>query len=155
MSTKTKTHIRGGRFNGFTLCNLVIGSGYRQGVEAERPETATCVRCRGLYAMTGGAQATAVPNRVDQEKAMSTEFYRKVRRAGSQAVRHVEREQAIRLYCEMSGESWILQVRGPEWIGSGWTEGKKFQVSTAHLNKADLEGLRQAIDVLLVEAEQV
>lgn len=85
---------------------------------------------------------------------MSTEFYRKVRRAGSKAERHVEREQAIRLYCEMSGESWILQVRGPEWIGSGWTEGKKFQIATAHLSKPDLVGLRQAIDALLAESEQ-
>lgn len=83
-----------------------------------------------------------------------TDFQREVRRAGSHAVKDVERTQAIRLYCEMHGESWNLQVRGPEWINGGWKEGKAFMVATAHLSKEDLLTLRRAIDTLLAESEE-
>jgi len=51
--TARRTHIRGVRSPGFTLCNLVIGEGFRQGTEAASPEEATCVRCRGLREING------------------------------------------------------------------------------------------------------
>lgn len=76
----------------------------------------------------------------------SPHFYQQVQRAGAQKVKGVEREQGIRLYCEQAGITWALQVRGPEWIGAGYTEGKAFMVATAKLNADDLRSLRAAID---------
>ena len=90
---------------------------------------------------------------------MGTEFYRKVERAGSYTLRDkgIEREQAIRVYRTFVGDEaretsrWLLQVRGPQWVGSGYTEGKAFMIAGATLNRKDLVALRDAIDTLLKE----
>lgn len=76
----------------------------------------------------------------------SLHFYRLVERAGSQKVTGAEREQGIRLFCDQAGVTWNLQVRGPEWIGRGYTEGKAFMVASASLDVDDLRALRSAID---------
>jgi len=80
-----------------------------------------------------------------------THFYRPVVHAGSMVVKNVEREQAIRLYCEQSGTAWLLQVRGPQRLGFGGREGKAFMVAGATLTRDDMVALREAIDALLAE----
>lgn len=82
---------------------------------------------------------------------MGLHFYRPVHSAGASVVKDVEREHAIRLYCEQSGESWLLQVRGPQRLGLGHREGKAFMVAGAMLNRDDLIALRDAINALLDE----
>lgn len=80
---------------------------------------------------------------------MSAHFYRVVSRAGVKTIKGVEREKAIRLYCEQGDESWLLQVRGPQLTGGGFVEGKAFMTANAWLNRDDLLALRSAIDELL------
>lgn len=87
---------------------------------------------------------------------MSTEFYRKLDRAGSQRHNDVKnREKAVRLYCEFHGNNtentYLLQIRGPQLTGSGYTEGKAFMIAGARLGTEDLKALRDACNALLKE----
>ena len=81
---------------------------------------------------------------------MSSEFYRQttLRIGARRTVKGVAR--GIRLYCEQSGASWCLQIRGPQ-ILDDYEEGKAFMVSSATLTRADLEALRDAISTMLLE----
>ena len=82
---------------------------------------------------------------------MSNEFYRLTTlRTGAKIVKDVPREKAIRLYCEMHGQAWNLQIRGPQ-ILDNYEEGKAFMVSSAILTRADLEALRDAISTALLK----
>ena len=67
-------------------------------------------------------------------------------------VKNVERESAVRLYCEQSCASWCLQVRGPMRLQGG-REGRDFIVASSSLDRDDLRALRDAIDAYLGECE--
>ena len=83
---------------------------------------------------------------------MSTDFYRKVFRAGSHVVKDVAREPAIRAYKD-SPDCWTLQVRGPQMLGMGYTEGKAMMVASAKLLRDDLVALRDALNALIAEED--
>lgn len=84
-----------------------------------------------------------------------TDFYRAISEyARARAVKNVEHESAVRLYCEQHGDRWNLQVRAIRAAGSHYYgKGKEFIIATAPLNRDDLLALRQAIDALLTEAD--
>ncbi len=63
-----------------------------------------------------------------------------------------DRERGIRLYCETSATTWNLQVRGPQTLAKGG-EGP-FIVATAPMSRAQMIGLRDAIDAFLAEADE-
>jgi hypothetical protein len=79
---------------------------------------------------------------------MSGQLYKRVR-SNIRAVDGVERESAIRAYCEMSNAAWVFQVRGPMRLRNG-REGKDFVVATATLERDELLALRDAINCFLV-----
>jgi|GEM_PF-3029251 len=75
------------------------------------------------------------------------QFYRRTS-TNIRAVDNVERESAVRAYCEQMGTTWALQVRGPMKLRGG-REGKDFVVAIAHLDRAELQALRDSIDHFL------
>jgi hypothetical protein len=82
---------------------------------------------------------------------VSGQLYKRVR-ADIKAVDKVERESGIRAYCEQWKSYWVLQVRGPMRLRNG-REGKDFIVATAFLEREQMLALRDAIDLLLADAE--
>lgn len=62
----------------------------------------------------------------------------------------VDRERAVRFYCEMSDAAWALQLRAPMSLGGNHgPEGKDFVIAHATLDRAELVALRDAIDEAL------
>lgn len=61
---------------------------------------------------------------------------------------NVEPERILRLYCELSGGLWKLQIRGPLSLSDG-SDGKAFVVATASLNRDSLVALRDACNAML------
>jgi len=54
----------------------------------------------------------------------------------------------VRVYCNMRGREWLLQVRGRERLASG-RPGARYMVATAHMSRAALASLRNAITDLI------
>jgi hypothetical protein len=62
----------------------------------------------------------------------------------------------FRLYCTQHAEAWTIQLAGPLGIGMhGMKDGKDFVIAGLSLTRAELEGLRAAIDAQLEDAQVV
>lgn len=81
-------------------------------------------------------------------------FYRAVRTADARKVKGVDPEPAIRTYCEMTCRAWALQVRAPLLLANG-AVSKDFVVAHAHLNREDLIALRDALNDLIADADEI
>lgn len=80
------------------------------------------------------------------------QFYRRAS-TNIRAVDKVERESAVRAYCEQRGSAWVLQVRGPMKLRNG-REGRDFVVATANLEREQMAALRDSIDRFLADEDQ-
>lgn len=59
-------------------------------------------------------------------------------------------KRAIRLYCQQHRSVWNLQIRGPLGTGPfGYTDSKSGIIANAHLNRKEMEQLRENITALL------
>lgn len=80
------------------------------------------------------------------------QFYRRVS-TWIRPVNNVDRESAVRAYCEQWESCWAVQVRGPVLLSNG-REGKDFIVATAMLERKQMVALRDSIDRFLADVDQ-